>query len=183
MRLEAEGLDKAASITVGVGDCQVSNNPDASLVTYALGSCMAVTIYDPMARVGGMLHYMLPDSRIDQTKASQRPWMFADTGIPLLFRWAYRLGAVKSRLLVAAVGGAQMVGTDGVFDIGKRNQLALRRIFWKAGVLVHCEEVGGNLPRTLWMNLGNGRILLRHAQQDRELRSLVAEERKAANDV
>ena len=63
------------NITVGIADMQVSNDPDAMLVTYSLGSCIGVMIYDPVVRVGGMLHYMLPDSNLDQVKARTRPCM------------------------------------------------------------------------------------------------------------
>ncbi len=74
-----------SSLVIGVADCLVSDDPEAVLVTYALGSCIAVVIHDPVSRVGGLLHYMLPESTLDQAKAQERPYMFADTGIPLLF--------------------------------------------------------------------------------------------------
>jgi chemotaxis protein CheD len=157
------------SIVIGVGDCQVSNDPEAVLVTYALGSCIAVVIHDPVSRVGGLLHYMLPESTIDMSKAQQRPYMFADTGIPLLFHNAYQLGAVKSRLEVAVLGGAQVMDTSETFNIGKRNHLALRKIFWKAGVLVHHEEVGGTHSRTVRLEIDSGRVLLRQGQTEQVL--------------
>ena len=74
-------------------DFQVSNDPRVTLVTYSLGSCIGVAIWDPTARVSGILHYMLPDSSISPEKAKTGPAMFADTGIPRLFRDAYALGA------------------------------------------------------------------------------------------
>jgi len=129
-------------LVVQVADCQISNDPDGSLVTYALGSCIAVTIHDDDAGVGGMLHLMLPESGIDRAKAQSNPYMFADTGIPLLFRNAYECGAEKRRLTVRLAGGAQVMDENGVFNIGKRNYLAVRKILWKAGVLVSAEDVG-----------------------------------------
>jgi chemotaxis protein CheD len=75
-------------IVVGVGDLAVSNSQAVALATYSLGSCLVVTIYDPVRRVGGLLHFMLPDSSINTAKAAQQPAMFADTGIPALFRAA-----------------------------------------------------------------------------------------------
>ncbi len=146
---------------VSVADCQVSADPERVLVTYALGSCIAVTIYDPVAQVGGLLHFMLPDSNLDRAKAQQNPFMFADTGIPKLFHEAYKLGAEKRRLSVAAAGGAQMLDPQGVFNIGKRNYLMMRKIFWKAGVLVQAEDVGGLLSRTIRLDIANGRVSLR----------------------
>jgi chemotaxis protein CheD len=149
--------------TVGIADCRISNAPDQALVTHALGSCIAVAIYDPVARVGGLLHYMLPESAIDPAKAGQNPYMFADTGVPLLFRRSYEKGADKRRLLVYVAGGAQVMDETAMFNIGKRNYLALRKILWKAGVLIHGESVGGSASRTVRLEVGTGRVWLRGA--------------------
>jgi chemotaxis protein CheD len=157
------------TLVVGVGDCLVSNDSQGTLVTYALGSCIAILIHDPVARVGGLLHYMLPESSLDSSKAQQRPFIYADTGIPLLFQAAYKLGAEKSRLYVAAVGGAQVMDPQGTFNIGKRNHLAMRKIFWKAGVMVKAEEVGGTISRTVRLEIATGKILMRQGEEEREL--------------
>ena len=158
------------SVVVGVADCRISADRADSLVTYALGSCIAVLIHDPVAGVGGLLHFMLPESSIDREKAQQNPYMFADTGIPLLFRSAYEQGADKRRLIVIAAGGAQVMDPSGVFNIGKRNHLAMRKILWKAGVLVHGEEVGGTASRTVRLEVGSGRALMRGAgEAEREI--------------
>ena len=146
---------------VGIGDCKVSNDPEDILVTHALGSCIAVMIHDPVARVSGLLHYMLPESSLDPAKAKLKPFMFADTGIPELFHWTYALGGVKSRLVVMAAGGAQMLDPNGTFNIGKKNQLAMRKIFWKAGVLVRKEEIGGVDSRTVRIEVATGKVMLR----------------------
>jgi len=146
------------NLVVGMADCQVSKSPEEVLVTYALGSCIAVAIHDPVAGVGGMLHYMLPESAISPEKAGANPYMFADTGIPRLFRRAYECGAEKRRIVVKIAGGAQVMDEDGVFNIGKRNYLALRKILWKAGVLIQAEEVGGNVSRTVRLEVGSGRF-------------------------
>jgi chemotaxis protein CheD len=152
-----------ANVVVGVADCQISKSRDQVLVTYALGSCIAVAIHDPVAGVGGLLHYMLPESAISPAKAGENPYMFADTGIPLLFRRAYEYGAEKRRLVVRVAGGAQVMDSEGIFNIGKRNYLALRKVLWKAGVLVQAEDVGGNAPRTVRLEVGSGRFWLRGA--------------------
>ncbi len=152
-----------SSLIVGISDCQVSGDPNSSLVTYALGSCIALTIYDPAARVGGMLHFMLPESELHRGKAIDNPYMFADSGIPLLFKRAYQQGADKKRLVVRATGGAQVMSDQEVFNIGKRNYLALRKILWKAGVMIHAEAVGGTVSRTVRLDLGTGRFTLREA--------------------
>jgi chemotaxis protein CheD len=108
-------------VTVGISDMKVSNNVKETLITYSLGSCIGVLIWDPLVKVGGLLHYMLPDSRLDKERAQQRPYMFADTGIPALFKECYSLGAVKGRLIVKVVGGSQILDPTGLFSIGKRN--------------------------------------------------------------
>ena len=108
-------------LVIDIADAQVSNDPGVELVTYSLGSCIGVAIWDPETRVAGMIHYMLPDSTLSQDKARSRPAMFADTGIPLLFRSAYQLGAVKKRLVVKVAGSSSLLDDNGTFNIGKRN--------------------------------------------------------------
>jgi chemotaxis protein CheD len=147
-------------LVVGVGDGGVSRDADSVIVTYALGSCIAVTLYDPVAKVAGMVHYMLPESSMSAEKSNARPWMFADTGIPLLLRMALDNGAEKRRLAVFAMGGAQVMDGRGVFNIGKRNCLALRKALWKAGLVAHAEETGGTLARTVRMEVATGRVWL-----------------------
>ncbi len=141
----------------------VSNAPDDVLITYSLGSCIAVIIYDPKAKVGGMLHYMLPESSLDLEKAKLNPTMFADTGIAMLFRQSYQYGAKKQNIIVKAVGGAQILDQNGIFNIGKRNYLAMRKIFWRNNVLVAAEHVGGMVNRTVRLEIQTGRVILKVA--------------------
>ena len=150
-----------SDVVVGVADCRVSNDPGHVLVTYALGSCIAVAIHDPTVGVGGLLHFMLPDSALDRVKAAKNPFLFADTGIPLLFRTAYEKGASKHRLRVQVAGGAQVLDASGTFNIGERNYLALRKILWKAGVRIHNEAVGGAASRTVRLEVLSGKFWLR----------------------
>jgi chemotaxis protein CheD len=146
---------------IGVADIAVSNNHQEELITYSLGSCIAVVIYDPTVQVGGMLHYMLPESSMDPEKAKRIPAMFADTGIPTLFKQSYQYGATKKNLIVKVVGGAQIMDENGIFNIGKRNYLALRKLFWKNNVMVTAEHVGGNVNRTVRLELTTGRVILK----------------------
>ncbi len=140
-------------IIVGMADMKVSSEPEATLITYALGSCIGVTLYDPVVKVGGMLHFMLPDSQIDPEKGKKNPWMFANTGIPQLFQEAYKLGADKRRLSVKVIGGAQVMDDSGFFNIGKRNYMTLRKMFWTNNVLIHAEDIGGSVNRTIGNSL------------------------------
>jgi chemotaxis protein CheD len=160
----------AAKMVIGIGDMAVSGDPTAQLTTYALGSCLGIAVYDPMACVGGLLHVMLPSSSVDASGAAARPYRFVDTGVPLLFRACYKLGAVKSRLVVSVAGGsAAAVGEDG-FQIGKRNIVALRQLLWKNGVLIHAQDVGGiSQSRTMTLDLSSGRAWVRVGGDVREL--------------
>lgn len=146
------------TITVGIADCRLSNQPTDVLVTHALGSCIGVAVYDPVAQVAGLLHFMLPESSLDPEKGKTKPYTYADTGIPRLFRAAYCLGADKKRMTVWLIGGAQVLNPAGIFNIGKRNHMACRKILWAAGMMIHAEEVGGTLSRTVRLEVGSGRL-------------------------
>jgi chemotaxis protein CheD len=148
-------------IIVGVGDMQLSNNPEAILATYSLGSCICVAIYDPLVKVGGLLHYMLPESSLNTSNAQKNPYMFGDSGIPLLFKESYKLGAKKSRLKVMVLGGAQILDQNGLFNIGKRNHTVVRKMFWKNNVMVDFEAVGGVVNRTIKLALNDGEAWLK----------------------
>lgn len=149
---------------VGVADLKLSRNIDERLVTYALGSCLGVTVYDPVARVGGLLHVMLPTGAIDPDKMMQNPSMFVDSGVPALFKETYKLGARKERMIVKVAGGSHTGSTDedDKYQIGKRNLLALRRLLWKNGVMLHAQETGGvQVSRTMWLDIGTGEVTLK----------------------
>ncbi|HEY7726020.1 MAG TPA: chemotaxis protein CheD [Anaeromyxobacteraceae bacterium] len=144
-------------VTVDISDLQVSADPGATIVTYALGSCIAVMVHDPVRVAGGMIHYMLPLSETSPEKAKAKPAMFADTGIPLLFQTLYSLGCEKQNLVVKVAGGGALYDDKGLFSIGKRNYTILRKMFWKAGVIIAAEDVGGARSRTARLSVGTGR--------------------------
>ncbi|MBF0100261.1 MAG: chemotaxis protein CheD [Desulfobacterales bacterium] len=154
---------------VGVSDMKVSNNIDETIVTYSLGSCIGVVIYDPVVKVGGILHYMLPESVLDKAKAEANPYMFADTGIPSLFKASYELGAKKQRMKVVVAGGAQIMDQKGFFNIGKRNYMALRKIFFKNNVLINYEDVGGNVNRTVRLKISTGDVYIKISSQEEKI--------------
>lgn len=148
---------------VGVADMRISASSEDSLVTYALGSCLGVTIHDPVAHVGGLLHVMLPLSTIDPAKAAENPSMFVDTGLPKLFLESYKIGARKERLVVKVAGGAcaNPSGKEDYFHIGKRNLIMLRQLFWKNGVLINGMDVAGSISRTMSLDIRTGEVLIR----------------------
>lgn len=133
------------------------------MITYALGSCIAVAVYDPMVKVGGLLHFMLPDSKLDLNKAKAAPAMFADTGIPLLFKSCYRLGAKKRRMIVKVAGGASSTDNSNYFRVGQKNITALRKIFWKNNVLIDGEDTGGGHNRTVSLDIFSGKVVVKNS--------------------
>lgn len=148
-------------VTVDMADWAVSNEPHASLITHSLGSCIGVSIYDPQARVGGLLHFMLPDSSVAPEQAADYPGMFADTGLVRLFLSSYDLGAVKQRLRVRVAGGSQLLGSNEDLNIGKRNYLAMLRILRRNGVRIEAEDVGGSVCRGLQLDVATGIVRVR----------------------
>lgn len=146
------------SLVVGVSDMVVSNDPGAELVTYSLGSCLGVTVYDPVKKIGGLLHLMLPDSKIDPAKGAAAPFMFVDTGVPRLFTSAYSLGAERSRIIVKVAGGAQLLDPHGTFNIGERNFQSLTRLLSRNGLAIHARDVGGLSSRTIRFDNSNGNL-------------------------
>jgi chemotaxis protein CheD len=157
-----------ADIIVGISDMKISNSPGDVLVTYALGSCIGVVVYDPTVKVGGLLHYMLPDSTLDANKARETPSMFADTGIPLLFKSCYALGAEKRRMIVKVAGGANILDDTNYFRIGQKNITALRKIFWKNNVLIEKEDTGKSHNRTVRLEIAGGKLFVKNANGQME---------------
>jgi chemotaxis protein CheD len=155
-------------ITIGIAELTTSADPEATIITHALGSCIAVVLWDPTVRVGGMLHYLLPTEK-GARPGEKAPEAFADIGIPRLFEAMYKAGAKKENIQVKAAGGAAMGATQDVFAIGARNQTALKKILWKNSVSIVAEDLGGSVSRTVWLEVGSGRVFVRTPEQEKEL--------------
>jgi chemotaxis protein CheD len=153
---------------IGVGDMKVGKEGDL-LVTHALGSCLGLMVYDPLQRVGGMLHAMLPLSKINPQKAENNPYMFVDVGVPELFREVYSLGGQKARLVVKAAGCGQPLGKNEMFRIGERNYTVLKKLLWKNNILLESEDVGGTKSRTVHFDLLTGRTIISSGGEETEL--------------
>jgi chemotaxis protein CheD len=157
--------------TVGVGDMKVSTQRGDLVITHALGSCLGITVHDPVAGVGGLLHVMLPLSTIDLVKAERNPFMFVDTGVPKLIVECFRAGAQKQRLEIMVAGGANSQNGDrnDLFQIGKRNMIMLRKLLWKNGLLLKSHDVGGSNSRTMSLEIGTGKVVIRSVGQMKNL--------------
>ena len=152
----------AQRVVVGVGDMSVSNNTSITLSTYALGSCVGVVAYDPVVQAGGLLHLMLPESRLSPEKAARQPAMFADTGLPLFFRALASLRADRSRLRIFVAGGANVLGSGiDSFKIGERNIRATATYLNQNGLYVLRTDVGGFINRTLHLDINTGEIKMK----------------------
>ncbi len=157
-------------VVVGVGDLAVADGPNDVIVTHALGSCVAVCAFDPIARVAAMLHFMLPESSINVERSRAQPAVFADTGIPALFDTAARYGLEKRRAIVKLVGGAEIVAAgQSSFRTGRRNALAARQVLWRHGVLVNAEDTGSNIARTVHFAARDGRVRVFSGSDVREI--------------
>lgn len=157
-------------IKVGMADFKIGYNPD-SLISYGLGSCIGIALYDASTRVGGLAHIMLPDST--QARSAENPAKFADTALPLMLDEMIKNGAVKSRLTAKIAGGAQMftfTNATDVMRVGERNAEAVRLLLKKMGIRIIADDTGGNYGRTVELKLDNGVYRVRTiAQGEKEL--------------
>jgi chemotaxis protein CheD len=156
-------------VVVGVGDLAVSNNSQVILSTYALGSCIGLIAYDPAVKVGGILHLMLPESTISPEKAARQPAMFADTGLPLFFRQLIGVKAEKSRLRLFVAGGASVIAGTDPFRIGERNARYTQDFLAQHGLPVARAEVGGNINRTVHLELNTGKVTLKTPTENSQI--------------
>jgi chemotaxis protein CheD len=148
-------------LVVGISDMQISRDPGEMLITYSLSSCIGLVMYDPVNKIGGMLHSMLPISKIDEKKARENPFMFTDTGVVNLLQTLFDMGVRRKDLIVKVAGAATLLDEKGLFRIGERNYTVLRKILWKNNILIESENIGGNTPRTLSLYINTGRTTVR----------------------
>ncbi|MBQ1867372.1 MULTISPECIES: chemotaxis protein CheD [Selenomonas] len=143
-------------IRVGMADYKVGQAP-STIISYGLGSCIGISLYDPQAKVGGLLHIMLPDST--QARPTDNPAKFADTGLPLMLKDVLALGASRSRLVAKIAGGAQMFAFQNATDImrvGARNAEAAKKILKDLNIRLIAEDTGGTYGRTVSINMEDG---------------------------
>jgi chemotaxis protein CheD len=146
----------AQRVIIGVGDMAVSNNPQVILSTYALGSCIGVIAYDPVVKVGGILHFMLPDSSIAPDKAARQPAMFGNTGLTMFFKAMVGMKADPHRLRIFVAGGAGMLAGQDPFKIGERNSTVTFDFIAKHGLTLRHREIGGSINRTVHLEVNTG---------------------------
>ena len=145
---------------VGIGEYTVSDNLLDTIQTYALASCVAITVYSKTRKVAGMIHVALPEC-IDERYAKLKPGYYATTGVPLLFEKICKdFGCLKSDLQIQLFGGAHSIRKNDLFEIGAKNIEAIKSMLAKMGLTYHLTEVGGNISRTIVMDVATGSIQL-----------------------
>ncbi len=153
-------------VIVGVADLVIGAAAQGRLVTYALGSCIGLSAFDPVAKVGGLLHYMLPQPAEQADPKSLKPFMYASTGIPMLMRKLADAGARQDRLILCAAGGAEILEGAAGMAIGKRNRTTLRKVLWKMGISLVAEDTGGGIARTMSIDLRSGEVRIRSRDKE-----------------
>ncbi|MFC1614716.1 chemotaxis protein CheD [Gemmatimonadota bacterium] len=149
------------NVVVDISAFGISNDHNDVIITYSLGSCLGLTIYDPVARVAGLVHCMLPLAKIDRQKAAAKPGMFVETGVPALLDAAFKLGATRKNLVLKATGCGRPMDDKGFFKIGERNHIVLRKLLWKNNLLLAAEHVGGKMSRTVSISVATGEVTVR----------------------
>lgn len=147
-------------LKVGIGDMKLTRN-EGGIITYALGSCIGISFYDPAIRLGALLHIMLPS----QFNASDsNVFKYADSGIRETIRKMSAFGMVRSRTMVKIAGGAKMFEISGNADfgnIGQRNAVSVKKILAEEGMRLVAEDTGGTYARTMKLELMTGRVSIR----------------------
>lgn len=148
-------------IKVGMADLNVCKAPDV-ITTLGLGSCIGLVFYDPVTKVGGMVHYMLPDST--KVRNNSNVAKFADTGIDELLRRVLAAGANRSRLIAKIAGGAKMFEVSGLSDVGNigaRNAEAAKAKLKQLGIRLAAEDTGLNYGRTVELHCDTGEFYIK----------------------
>ncbi len=156
------------TIMLGIGDFGSTNVLTEQLKTMALGSCVAIIIMDPVTKLIGMDHIALPESSVNKDKSLKDPGYFADTGIPKLIAEMKRKGMKTPgpKLFIKLVGGAKVMDSNNTFNIGKRNVIAIKKILWKFGMGPRATDVGGNISRTVSVDVETGTVKINAPGQD-----------------
>ena len=155
----------SATIKVGIADLNVAQSPDI-VMTYALGSCVGICLYDRVKKIAGLSHIMLPDSTA--THGAVQAARFADTAIPLLVQKMTAMGANRRALTAKIAGGARMCATPGsnssLSNIGQRNVQAVKAALAKLGIPIIAEDTGKDYGRTLFFYAEDGVMHIKSAK-------------------
>jgi chemotaxis protein CheD len=159
-------LAESPSLMVaGIGEMVLSSSSEAQLVAYGLGSCIALAVWDPRTRVGGLAHFMLPSG----PSTAGSPVKFIDPGLDTFLRAVENKGVALDRCLIKAAGAAAMLSLGGGLAIGKRNSETLTAALSRRGLYLAATALGGTAGRTVQLEVGNGRFLIKSLSSVTEL--------------
>ena len=151
---------------VNFSELKISTNTAETLVAFSIGSGIGVSMYDTVAKVGGVLNFILPDSsKIGSERVNHFPYMFADTGIPAFLEALSDINAKIETLKVVIAGGAQILDQTSDFNIGLLNHRAITSILSRKNLIIHHEDIGGCSKRALSLNIGSGCSMIQIAGQ------------------
>lgn len=143
---------------VGMGEYAISNNVNDILKTFALGSCVAITIYSPLNSIAGMAHIVLPSFERSKNSDNKRPCYYANTGVPFLINEMCSLyGCLKNELKIELYGGAKSLRSNDVFKIGQRNVETVKKMLAELNIVYNAKETGGTYSRTIQMDVVTGK--------------------------
>jgi chemotaxis protein CheD len=151
---------------VGLGEQAISQNPEDVLVAYGLGSCVGIAMVDPVSKISGLVHAVLPRATNGMGELRPNPYKYVESGIESLITALVREGAHQNRLVVRIVGGATMLISAGLthsFDIGTRNIEAARTTLSRLRMTLTATEVGGHVGRTVRIYVADSRVTVRVA--------------------
>lgn len=147
-------------LVIGIGEYALSDSGINALKTYALASCVAVTAYSPIRRVGAMIHVALPEPTTFEDSFF-RPGYYATTGIPLMIeKFCMRYGCLKGELQIQIFGGADSISNKDIFHIGRRNIEAVIGTLDNLNLRIQNAHIGGKVSRTVEMDLGTGEVTI-----------------------
>jgi chemotaxis protein CheD len=149
-----------SQIHVGIGGYQTSDDPADEIKTFALGSCVAVITYDSQRKMAGLIHIALPDSSVNAKKAKETPGYFVDTGLPPFLDAALGNSGHGAGTRIKVIGGSNIMDENHLFDIGKRNVLAIKKYLWKKRLGIIAEETGGAISRTVSVCVATGKVVV-----------------------
>jgi len=153
----------SATINVGMGEIQVTNDASVVLTSLGLGSCIAMCAHDPVSKVGALAHLVLPASG-HAGGGEKQPTKYVDTGVPFLVKEIVKQGAIRSRLVVKIAGGAKMLAVPGLnsqLNIGERNIEAVEAALTKEGIRIAAANVGGTSGRSVQFFPHSGKIFVK----------------------
>jgi chemotaxis protein CheD len=152
-------------LVAGIGEMVISGDSDDHLVVYGLGSCIALAVWDPRTKVGGLGHFMLPSGPANSTS----PVKFIDSGLDTFLKAVEASGAVVNRSVLRATGAAAKLTISGGFAIGERNVEAMNAALAERGLALTAAALGGNAGRTVQLDVADGRFLIKSLTSVTEL--------------